>query len=631
MGMCYFPIDMPTSRKYFEKALELFNSEGDSKGIYISWAGLVDTYAFGLDEWKPLDNWIKAFEKIRREYEFPSKEIELIASSRMLMSLTLRKTDKAEQVQKWLQQVSALLQENPSFEIKMDTIFAMSLYYLWKGEYSKSELLLEKAKQEALHHNPSPFILIKVNLMSGVHSWIRADYKKALTLLSEGLEISGKSGVNLFNSLLWSFKAASEMARGNRQLAQEALQNQIKSLLSSESTLELFFYHINCAWHSLIEGKPSIAAEHMQTIASKTAKMGTPYYTALWHIGMAQTEFALGNIREAKMHIHKALLIGSEMKSYVIEWYSLLVSAYFHFMEGNNKLAIDELKKGMTISRKYGYVHLEFYQPDVMRILFAQAIKNSIEPDYLKGLIKKLRLYPVDIRTLGTFEVIKEGKPLYFEGRVKHKPLELLKAIIAFGGSDVSDIKITEALWPDTDGDRASQSLKFTLHELRKLLGSDRYVLLHGKRLTLNSDFCSVDIWQFDSLLKNAESQPSAQIFKEAMDIYRGDFLADEDYSWTIQLRERLRNKIIRVADNLCLHYEKAGCYKDAIDVCQKILEIDNLQEEFYRRLMSCFIKLGRTTDAVLTYRRCKDALMSGLGIEPSQATEEIYRKVCIT
>ena len=55
------------------------------------------------------------------------------------------------------------------------------------------------------------------------------------------------------------------------------------------------------------------------------------------------------------------------------------------------------------------------------------------------------------------------------QGRPK-KPLELLKAIIAFGGSNVATERICDALWPDADGDRALNSFKFAIHQLRRLL-----------------------------------------------------------------------------------------------------------------------------------------------------------------
>jgi len=395
IGVCSIPLDMPRARKYLEKAFESFETMDDIAGIYMSWAGIVDTYAFGLDEWKPLDDCIAVFEELRKTRpSFPSEEIELIASSRMLISLTLRKTDRPQLVHRWLQRVSALLQKNPSFDIQMDTLFCMSVYYLWKGEYDRNAVLLERAEAEIRHRRPSPFAVIRMKLMKGIHYWITAEYESALNTLSEGLGISGQSGVHVFDSLLWGFRAAAEMAPGNPERAEKSLHNQMTALVGMEKTLDSFFYHVNSAWYALLRENPSMAAEHMEKASEKTARMGTPYYRALWNIGMAQTAFMQGRPKDAKVHVRTAHRISLTMKSQVMEWYSLLIDALLLLREGKEAEGLLSLHRGLSLGRRHGYAHLEFHQPSVMRFLYAKALEEGIEPEYVKGLIRKLGLTP---------------------------------------------------------------------------------------------------------------------------------------------------------------------------------------------------------------------------------------------
>ena len=68
--------------------------------------------------------------------------------------------------------------------------------------------------------------------------------------------------------------------------------------------------------------------------------------------------------------------------------------------------------------------------------------------------------YPIKIYTLGRFEIIRDDEPLHFSGKEQKKPLELLKALIAFGGRDVPEERLTDALWPDADGDHGAQVLR---------------------------------------------------------------------------------------------------------------------------------------------------------------------------
>jgi hypothetical protein len=88
-----------------------------------------------------------------------------------------------------------------------------------------------------------------------------------------------------------------------------------------------------------------------------------------------------------------------------------------------------------------------------------------------------------------------DGKPLRSSGKAQHKPLDLLKALIAFGGRDVNTRILTEALWPDADGDAAQGAFDATLHRLRRLLGVDNAVQLKDGKLSLNENLCWVDAW----------------------------------------------------------------------------------------------------------------------------------------
>ncbi len=64
------------------------------------------------------------------------------------------------------------------------------------------------------------------------------------------------------------------------------------------------------------------------------------------------------------------------------------------------------------------------------------------------------------------------------------------------------------------------------------------------------------------------------------------------------------------------------------IECYQKALEVDDLQEEFYRRLMLSDYKIGRLSEALAVYDRCRKMLSSILGIEPSPETEAALEHV---
>ncbi len=650
-GICLFPIDLPGARHYLEQALALFRKKADLKGIYLSWAGIVDSHAFG-DEWKNLDNCITLFDDLRRSHPlFPSQETELIASSRMLLSLTLRKTNQPELVEHWLARVSALLLETPSFDIQMDTCFCMSVYYLWKGEYDKNALLLERAMAEVSHRKASSFALIRIKLMSGIHYWITAEYQSALQTLSEGLDVSARSGVLLYDSLLWSFKAAAEMAVGDMENAENSIKHQLKSLFGMENALNSFFHHINSAWHALLTGSASRAAKHMEPAFARAESMGTPYYQALWHVAMAQVAFSHGDSQEALKLVRIAHRISLSMKSEVMEWYSLLIYAWLLLQEGEETEGLQSLHRGLSLGRKHGYVHLEFYQPAVMRSLFARALAEGIERDYVTGLIRKLGLtppvfgksatsagyieewpYPVKIYTFGRFEMLKNNEPLHFAGKEQKKPLELLKALISFGGRDVPEERLTDSLWPDAEGDQARKSFETTLARLRRLLGGEDVLVCRARQLTINPLHCWVDTLALVALFDKIQQAPIEQIVplcEKAVSLYKGPFLpGDVGIQLTVTCRETLKSRLLRAIGTAGRHYEQAGEWEKGADYFTKGIETDRFAEEFHRGLMICQRQLGNHAAVARIYSRCHSLLKAEFGIEPSPETTAVYSSI---
>ena len=143
----------------------------------------------------------------------------------------------------------------------------------------------------------------------------------------------------------------------------------------------------------------------------------------------------------------------------------------------------------------------------------------------------------IKIVTLGRFVVEVDGTPLRFRTRAQRKPLELLKALVALGGESIPTEKLSETLWPDTDGDQASSALSTTLYRLRKLLRPDALILRDG-RLTLDPEQCWVDCWAFTELagfavraMRDGDHDAAWGYAEEAVPLYRGPFLDGPGHS----------------------------------------------------------------------------------------------------
>ncbi len=139
------------------------------------------------------------------------------------------------------------------------------------------------------------------------------------------------------------------------------------------------------------------------------------------------------------------------------------------------------------------------------------------------------------------------------------------------GGRDVDVNHVSEALWPDVDGDMAFSSFKITLHRLRMLLGKDKALRLHDGCITLDQRYCWMDTQAFEELAERAgraDEDEAPRLIARAIELYRGNFLpADTGESWSASLRGRLRRKYHHLITALGVRQEKQGHYQNAIDL----------------------------------------------------------------
>jgi LuxR family transcriptional regulator, maltose regulon positive regulatory protein len=277
--------------------------------------------------------------------------------------------------------------------------------------------------------------------------------------------------------------------------------------------------------------------------------------------------------------------------------------------------------------------------PKQMTELCIEALRSSTET--VRDLIKqhspqsparpKSGSWPFKVFVLGRFQVLKDDAPIRFSRRQQRKPLELLQALIAFGGTEVGASKLTDALWPDSEGDAGYHALESALYRLRQLLGAPSAVVMAGGKLTLDRRQVWVDMWAFESELQagNGDDSGPAERLARLRELYSGHFLVQEvEKTWAVEKRQILRERFVRAIGDFARSYEKRGSWQEAAGVYQVGIEVDSLAEEFHRGLILCHRELGDHAAAVKAYRRCSELLLKRLGVQPSSKTLALYRSV---
>ena len=243
----------------------------------------------------------------------------------------------------------------------------------------------------------------------------------------------------------------------------------------------------------------------------------------------------------------------------------------------------------------------------------------------------------IRIFTFGRFSILLNNQSAEFNNSGQKKSLELLKTLIAFGGREVGEIRLCEALWPDSDGDVAHTTFSVTLHRLRKLMGSNT-LLLNDSRLTLNPEVCWVDTWEYERTLgkiKNLlntrpiDTQTITKLMHTVIDLYHGPYLGNEDEQpWFLSYRERLHSKFIRCLLDVCAYLERNNRYHESAQLCEHGLDIDDLSENIYIKLIACYQRLGRRAQAMNVYHRCCSVINAHYGVEPCSELQALFESL---
>lgn len=525
-------------------------------------------------------------------------------------------------------------------------------YNIFFGRPARNALLMDTLRARGVDRIRMPAIHIQWKLLQALHKNSLGQHADCLEIVHEAQEISRRRGIPQWSAMLRvqevsAFIGLSDM--GSARLAWGAPQPE-KSCHGLLGTAHLHQLGVQMA---LASGDTALALEHAEAALHATTRAGAPLFHALACLTAAEVHLERGASEAAEPMLRETEQIARVTGSAKLACLSSLARAWRAIQPDAIGHDNEDLRIGLGLAARHGYRNFSWCPPRMMETLCVKALENGIETGYVRELVQTHRLapsstpvhveawpWPVRIYTLGRFTVLTDNQPARAGRKAQHKPLELLKALIAQGGREVSEDALTAALWPDTEGDAARQAFDTTLHRLRRLLGNDRAIVLRDRRLSLDNRLCWVDTWAFERLLSETEmllANPSADphgvalanIAGRVQSLYHGAFLGREAGApWSISLRERLRSRYLRHITGVGDRWQQLGRWNRAIECYRQGLEVDDLAEQLYQNLMLCHQQLNQRSEALSVYRRCRFVLSVVLGITPSAVTESLHQRL---
>lgn len=613
-GICLLLHSPHQSRICFRKAFDLYSQVNDRVGACLSWAGGAEVSLYD-GEFTHLDEWLSLLVGMHLDdCALPSQQLEEQMAMSIFNAMAFRQPQHPD-ISKWRERGAPFVHGNGDINLRLQATIQLAVHDLWKGNFGRATFMLEQAQDMAHSRRISPMTEITIRNGQVLHAFYTGTLTSGVAIALDAVRMTDETGVHILDRQVLGNGAACALSIGDFATSEELLKKMEGSLREGWGwkAFDTCYYHLLRGWQKSNRDDFAAAAHHLELAMSGMPVAGFVAVEALVFNLMAMNLRNLGDAEQAGTYLSQAYAIAHGMKSDFLEFFCLCNSVHLALDASREREAIDLLRQAMTLGSRGGYAGEWFWRrPSALQRLCVKALENDIEVEYVRGLIRKHSLvpsppplhidtwpWPLKIITFGTFELIRDDQPVALTGKAK-KPLELLKALIAFGGKNVSQERLADALWPEADGDLAQRSFDTTLHRLRKLLGNEKVLQLQACKLSIDPRYCWTDVWAFErhcrwieyALNDTGHQTDTGRLvlyFEKGAALYKGNFLHDDtEQTWATSMREHIRSRFLLLIESAGGHYGTLNQWEKAAKWYRKGIEEDSLNEEFLQRLLAC-------------------------------------------
>jgi LuxR family transcriptional regulator, maltose regulon positive regulatory protein len=320
--------------------------------------------------------------------------------------------------------------------------------------------------------------------------------------------------------------------------------------------------------------------------------------------------------------------------------------AYIHLVTDRKENGLDLARKALALIEPTQAVQLFLDQGERSRVVCKNLQEAGAQSQFLQRVMEslpepsstsQLELDPavVRIQCLGTLRVFIGREEISQERWVSTKARDLLAYFITFRAERIPGERVFDAIWADKPG-RGMTAFHTALSRLRHALRSEaaapRFVLVEAGEYWLDIAAFSVDVNEFDTALTKAHTAQTEELaahwYEQAIAYYHGEYMDNLYYDWLFAERQRLAQAYISALRNLANFHFTHERFTNALELLQRALRVDNLNEDLHCQVMRTYVALGDQAGLVHQYQELEKILSVELGMEPLVSTRMLYRRL---
>jgi DNA-binding SARP family transcriptional activator len=211
------------------------------------------------------------------------------------------------------------------------------------------------------------------------------------------------------------------------------------------------------------------------------------------------------------------------------------------------------------------------------------------------------------------------------DGRwINNRSGQILKLLVAERHRSVFCDEIISLLWPPNSSPD-TRGVRYFVHELRDQLEPggavqppSSFVLATRGGYALQRRHVWIDADAFEALVTEGcaaaghDDDAAQSLIREGVELYRGDFLADEPYAeWALHERDRLRDLVANALRTLAEIETRRDDLPAATATLIRLSELEPFDIDVHRELFSLLLRRGRRSETLRRYETLRRRMLS--------------------
>jgi DNA-binding NtrC family response regulator len=389
-GICQLAWRDTESRLDLERAFHTFRDQSDAAGMFLAWSALMVTYESeakltGTDAWMAVVTDILPDTGV-----FPSEEVEMRVAGGILIGLI--RNPHYPDAPRWAARALELALRHPDLTWRTITAFNWFQYTMQRGDLRLTDRVAEAMRTLMQTPDVSPTVAVCASMTVVWHEWMTGNPSYRDTV-SRTIELAYSAGM-LFTTRHSTIGAGlfGALSDGDTETIDRWLQELEKELASMGPGYR-GWYHQFAMRAALLRGDRASVEHHRTHLLGLVREGGAPLHEVVDLLLSAHAVLSEDH-EMARGFFEQADRIAHTFASPYADFMVRITEAEISFTEGRESDGLRALAKGLEIGRAFGYVNSHTWLPAVMTRLCERAIQAGIEPDYVRGLVRR-RALPV--------------------------------------------------------------------------------------------------------------------------------------------------------------------------------------------------------------------------------------------